>query len=292
MARLRVLAVALLVVGAVLTGLNLWGLGAGFEQRLGGERPPERSTDAEQVSGSLVRRPGESYRTYFDRLTASIHDLMTHTEERYVVPAHENWLLHAARYIVPSYRDYEFADHRRALERGAGLCTQFASAQFDVLTGQGLEPRSALFARHAIVAVRPPGGEEVLLDADFGVVMPFSLKALRANPSRARPYYLSLDPRSTPLPGFSRERIAAEAERAFGGQLVALAEGTSTPQRATAERVAYILKWPLPLLLLLLGVSLLPALRERRRGLVAAMSRRLRPERGRETPSLPASPRH
>src|SRR5204863_8121533 len=128
-----------------------------------------------------------------------------------------------------SFRDYEFADYHRAFARGAGICTQFAAAVFDILKRQGFDRGEALFEHHTVTEARTRVGKPFLLDADNGVVMPRSLAEVRANPAIVRPYYLAADRATTSHPEWSPEQGAREAERAFGGRLYSIQRGNSTP---------------------------------------------------------------
>jgi hypothetical protein len=209
------------------------------------------------LKGSLYQRRGEPDRAYFRRLTESIHFRMRYTAARYAVPASENWILHLGSYFIPSFRAYEYADYHRALERGGGQCTQFAAAVFDILKRQGFQRRMVLFPRHTVVAARPRHGPEQILDADFGLVLPHGVAAVTREPELVRSGYAALDPRTTPLPWMSREGLAARLESAYAEGAFSTRSDDPTPQLARVERIAYILKWPLPVAFALAGIVLL-----------------------------------
>jgi hypothetical protein len=254
----------LLAIGALLSALNLYGLTADFAQDVPEKRPKPPPGKRAWLSASLQQKRGEPDAEYFRRLTMSLHYRITHSPEKHVVPPHENWLLYAAHYVVPSYRDYEYADYRRALERGAGLCTQYSAAIFDLLKRQGLRRKVVQFQRHTVVAAKTQTGREYVLDADFGVVLPMSMAAIRRNPALVRRYYGALEPKQTPLPQYTRQRLAREGQLAYSSPLVAVLTKASTPQRAVVERIAYAAKWSLPLGICLGAVALLAVGRRRR----------------------------
>jgi len=252
-----VLGVAAAFVGAVLTCFNLYGLGADARQQL-----PGAAADAVIPHSRIAVRKhtGESDRAFFRRATNVVHDRIIHGDRPYVVPAHENWILHAASYALPAFSDFEYSKQERAFERGVGLCTQYVAAVFDVLQREGYDPRAVVMRRHSIVAVSARSGSPFLLDADFDVVMDMSLREVRMEPARVHSFYSALTPTDTPHPSWTPTKIANEAERAFGGELFGVLSGDPTPQRARAERIAYLLKWPLPAGMLLIGGAALTGL--------------------------------
>jgi hypothetical protein len=252
----RALGVVLVAAGLLATGLNLYGLTAGIRQPTL-PRPPLTAAQRALLREPIDQRRGEPDARYFRRLTETVHLRIGHTPFKYVVPAHENWIINISRLVVPSNRDYEFQDYHRAFERGAGICTQYSAAVFDVLKRQGFDRSIALFPVHTLVEARTRGGKPFLLDADNGVVVPYALAAVRAHPALVAPYYRRADVATTSHPERSPARLARVVQRAFGGRILSVQRTNATPHRAEFERVAYLLKWPLPLLSVVAGALLL-----------------------------------
>jgi hypothetical protein len=119
--------------------------------------------------------------------------------------------------------------------------------------------------RHTVVAARTRSGRELLLDADYGVVLPYTLRAVRDDPSLVRKHHAALDPARARQPHLTRAQVGDWAERAFSSPTVSLQAKDSTPNRARFERLAYALKWPLPVLMLAIGLGSTVGLRRRRR---------------------------
>jgi hypothetical protein len=243
-------------IGVLLTAVNLYGLRAGAAQHVPEEPFTPRPGERAWLTGSLKQRHGEADEAYFRRVTMSMHYRIKHSDKKYVVPLHENWLLYGARFVVPSYRDYEYADYGRALERGAGLCTQYVAAIFDLLKRQGIKRSAVEFGPHTVLEAEASDGRKYILDADFGVLIPRSIAQLRRDPRLARRYYGALDPSRTPYRSSPKTQLAAVGERAYSDPPQVFTED-ATPDRAQAERLAYALKWPLPIALFVAGAALL-----------------------------------
>ena len=249
----RLIAFPLLVAGLGLFVLNGYGLAAPQD-------PPDNvpeikvpAGDEDLVSNDLSRRDGESEEAYFERLTMSLHYRIAHHWPVGPVPLRENYVLNALKYFVPSYHNYEYINHEKAIERGYGICTQYSLALFDVLEAEGFDRRIVQLVAHTFVEATTSSGEKFILDSDYGVVMPYSWDEIDADPSIVRPYYEELDPELRPNPQMSREEIADFLEDAFDGDVLSIQVDSPTPQTATVEPIAYGLKWTLPAILIGLG---------------------------------------
>jgi hypothetical protein len=250
----RALVCGFLALSVLLLGLDVWG---DFDSaRQGAARKPAiPQGQPNWRAGSLWRQRHESDAAYFYRLTRSVHFRMTHTAAPYRVPADENWALWALGAVHPSFSNYDYADYRRGLDRGAGLCTQFAAVVFDILRRQGFRRQIIELRRHAFVQAWTASGRPYLLDADFGAVVPASYRAVQLTPALAVPAYRSLDPTTTPLPHDTRGQVVADVERAFASPVVFRSNFHATPQRAAFEPVAYAIKWLVPILLICIVIA-------------------------------------
>lgn len=185
--------------------------------------------------------------------TRVIHEGMAHLDPdtrellglgaiRMRVPVWENYLLFALAYLKPdTYADYEFCDYRRAVARGVGRCGQQSLALVDFLHRRGLPTGFVNLGGHTIVTARAGAAGWVLLDPDYGGVIPFDLARAEADPASVIPYY------------WNDQIRARGAWRLFGpeGNEVKLGGPTARWSRACViEEAAYVAKWLLPVLLL------------------------------------------
>lgn len=158
------------------------------------------------------------------------------------VPVTENWILYALSYLKPdTYEDYEFCNYKRALERGTGRCGQQSLALVSYLSAQGIETGFVALGGHAIVTARVDDSRWYLLDPDYGGVIPFGIDEAAKEPESVLQYYWSTAARENRLD----ELYATENEVRYGGPEARYARA------CPIETVAYVLKWAVPLLLLL-----------------------------------------
>ncbi|MEJ2418378.1 MAG: hypothetical protein P8Y45_15900 [Exilibacterium sp.] len=94
------------------------------------------------------------------------------------VPFYDNFILYLASYIAPEYfQKYEFMDYHRALERGVGLCSQAAIVLAEFLRDKGMTAKIVGLTGHVLVTAPVDEQEEEwwVFDPDYGVTLPFSL---------------------------------------------------------------------------------------------------------------------
>jgi hypothetical protein len=206
------------------------------------------------------------------RATHIIHEGMAHVwwkdvkrrgpwHYRLRVPASENWILFALSYVGPAtYREYEFCHYAKALERGIGQCGQQAMALVSFLAAQGVETGFVgLGALHEIATAKVDDSHWYLLDADYGGVIPLGLEAVKRNPASVLPYYWSTAAYRDRIDQFYRLPTSVR----YGGPEARYARA------CPIERLAYVLKWLIPLLLVAAGWLL-----ERRRSIIVPWAAR------------------
>lgn len=255
--------IALFCLGATLVALNLVGLVAPPAPPPDVNRP---NAPAEQrrelLEDSLERRAGEPEVDYFKRLTHSVHYRMVPyskvQEGGSDAPSlTDNWLLRLASLVSPGIRKYEFSDHRRALRRGYGLCSQYASIVFDVLREGGYHPRRVLWPEHTFVEVSARSGQPFVLDADLKVVTPHSLAQLREDPTPLRQPLVGVDPSLSNLnPSWTHEDVYAWMRSFLARPPGAILHERPYQTMSTVEPLLYVLKWVLPVLLMVAALAL------------------------------------
>lgn len=259
----------LFAIGCLLMALNLAGLALTMrpaDLAQAGLAPGDLRLSHAELLAQVPRRPGEPGRAYIYRLTTALSDGMAHywgeSVDRYRlrVPAWENYLLYAASFVRPDlYRKYEFARPDKAMERGVGLCSQQSVILATLLRREGLDAQLQHLEGHVVVRVRDEAGRTFLADADYGTVIPHEIAVVERRPELVRRFYDAARTRPSDIaalvaiygaPG-NRESTVHDY---FYGKLI------------WAERLAYALKWLIPLLLAApLLLALAGRLRRRRR---------------------------
>jgi len=160
------------------------------------------------------------------------------------VPLWENYLLYLLSYIKPdTYQDYEFCSYRKALERGTGRCGQQSLALVGYLAERGLETGFVYLGGHTLAIAKTSDDQWFMLDPDYGGVIPHELNEVEASPDKVLSYYWNDQMRN-------REAyllFSSEANRAtYGGPEIRWG------RVCVIEQATYVLKWLLPILLMLL----------------------------------------
>lgn len=148
----------------------------------------------------LNRLSGESASAYHRRLVAGVNSHMVHywpEESRSAtqVSPFTNYLLWALSF-VPGYEhfgSYEYVSPQLAWDRGYGFCSQVSRVIYSVLREQGLDATVMQHPNHVVVEA-----DGHVLDADYGVYIPYSLADVQANPKLVAEYYAQF-PTMVPL---------------------------------------------------------------------------------------------
>ncbi len=168
------------------------------------------------------------------------------------VPFYDNFILYLASYIAPEYfQKYEFLDYHRALERGVGLCSQAAIVLAEFLRDKGMTAKIVGLTGHVLVTAPVDEQEEEwwVFDPDYGVTLPFSLDIIEKNTAIIEPYYAK---------GGYSEAIIAGLKIAFGPKGNTIKSGNGIEGYGLKwyylEKSVYLLKWLLPVALILFGL--------------------------------------
>lgn len=271
-------------LGLFLLGANILGLFLPLrcpDILLGNEfiadRDPELWTE-EQAAALLGPKPGQSAEARARAATEAVNRAMAYTwpesrarEYRIRVPLWENHILWALSLFSEKYFFYEFFDHKKALARGVGLCGQQAACLAGFLREAGTDARIVSMEGHVIVSAEVAPGRRILLDPAFGVVIPKSLEEACKDPAGLAAYY------ERHRPFRPEDRRGPLAPASLGPVIRAYAQGKpginpygisgyfgEKGRYAAREKIAYALKWPLPIALLL-AAGLMGLGRARRR---------------------------
>ncbi|MDA9355828.1 hypothetical protein N9R46_01035 [Gammaproteobacteria bacterium] len=105
------------------------------------------------------------------------------------IPPEENYVLHFAAYFIPKLRSIELYDIEKIIERGIGACSQYAILIDEILESNGYESNLIGLNGHVVVEAKTLTGEKIVLDADYGVIIPESISFIEKNPSIIKDFY-------------------------------------------------------------------------------------------------------
>lgn len=224
----------------------------------------------EEVLDRCERRPEEPDDVFVGRVCEAIHDGMAHIwmsskgdTHHLQVPIWENYLLAGYLWVRPPNVGYEYLDHRKALERGIGLCSQHVIAATGVLSSNGITARPVHLHGHMVALIERADGSHYIIDPDFGVVLPFDLETVERNPELVVPYYMTahLNPDSLSVEDQARRMV--KVYRKDGNVVYASIADCWGWEALLLEKGTYFAKWTLPLGLMVLAGFVVMRNRER-----------------------------
>ncbi len=248
------LSILSLWLGLALLALNLAGRFIPLRSPYLGELAARQGRDAssllsaQELLRDAMRRSGEGLPDYLERLTHLIHRQIVPFEhpvdvDRYHlrVPPWENYLLYAATFVMPFKGAYAFCDHRKALERGVGLCDQQAMIVDGLLEEQGIKSKIMSLRGHvlSVALVDPKRDLWWVLDPTRDVVVKLDYRRVLRHPSLAAPFYQAK---------YGDEIGAGQAAK-FGYAKARVFDRTGDylPRRCCFEAISYYLVWIVPL---------------------------------------------
>jgi hypothetical protein len=160
-----------------------------------------------------------------------------------------NWILWLLGVVVPSrFRFLEFRNARYALERGFGLCSQAALALADLLSRARIPVAIAQLEGHVVVTAETAPGRWIVLDPDYGITIPMPLERIQGDAAAVV---------SEAYGGRYGSSVIERVAGAYGKAHRILPWGTARERaRSRLERLVFLLKWMIPLLLIGGGVLL------------------------------------
>ncbi len=199
----------LFFLGLVLLGINIIGLFKTLrnpeiydEEKIIKNRLGDVTIKYPEIKSMLVKKADETNEQFAVRINKVVNDGFAHywkeagvTKYNERVPLWENYMLYAASYIDPKdYRMYEFSNYKKNLERGVGLCSTHSIVVKGVLKNYGIDAALWDIAGHVVVRanVDDRNNKWIILDPDFGVVVPHDTAEIQANPELVRPAYQNM----------------------------------------------------------------------------------------------------
>jgi hypothetical protein len=246
------------LLGLLLLSINTYGLFQDIrptvffddELRFKNDQP---LTYTETIS-QLSRLPNETDVQFSQRVTKVIAAGLAHIHwERFepekfnqLVPIWENYFLYFAGKVsgISEYEKYHFADYKRSLERGIGICGDASMILSQVLDKHNIENKIITFPGHVLVSATFENENEQLFDADFGVALPFSADEIKQSPSLVSSHYLDAGYFDYDVKAFNK--IYDNNYQRWSG-----VEHFIT-KKYYFEKISYWLKWPLPIFLIII----------------------------------------
>lgn len=255
------LAVIGLVTGISLLALNLYGLtqpirkpGLGVTDQELLRFVPERVWSYEESMDAINALDGSlSTKDFVARANEVVNQSLVHVkwpevdpeEYRQLVPIWENYFLWAIGTFsgLPQFERYHYSDYKRNIRRGIGICGDASTVLSSILDKHQIDNRIISFQGHVIVEYENNAGASELADPDFGVMLEGNLEQLTRNPESFRRSYLAAG-----YPSEEVDYLFQAYESRF-----AIFDDTFhfMTKRYIFEDASYIMKWLLPLVLLL-----------------------------------------
>ena len=245
-----------ILIGTLLTSINIYGL---FQNI----RPPvffsdelrfknDISLSYEQTINKIIRKEAETDKAFANRITPIIAQGLAHIEWKQfsgsqfnqLIPIWENYFLYFMGKFsgIPEFEKYHFANYKRSLKRGIGICGDASMIMSQLLDKQKISNQLITFPGHVIVAAKFSDNTELLFDADFGVSLPFSPDEIKQSPSLVNEYYLNAGYYDYDITAFNR--IYDNEYKRWDGVKHFITK------KYYFEYITYTLKWPLPVLMI------------------------------------------
>ncbi|WP_404362227.1 hypothetical protein [Marinobacter sp.] len=249
-----------LVIGLILMGINLYGLTQPIRKPGLGVSdhdqlrfvPDEVWTYEESIAAIDGLATINSSKQLAERANSAVNQSLVHVdwervdpqEYRQLVPIWENYFLWAIGKFsgLPQFERYHYADYRRNIRRGIGICGDASTILSSVMDRYDIPNRIISFRGHVIVEYQDQMGSSHLMDPDFGVALGTSLKRLLLEPLSVKERYLEA--------GYSEEEIDYLFEIYTRGHAIFDDTYHFMTKRYIFENISYVMKWLLPILLI------------------------------------------
>ena len=206
----------------------------------------------------VLKNKNETDKEFIIKANKAVHDGIAHywkdagiDKYKLRIPIYENYILYFASYFYPEkFKKYEFSTIEKAIERGVGLCSQHALILSKVLENNGIDAAIITLPRHVVVTAKVNDANEWwVVDPDFGVIIEKSIQEIEKTPSLVSPVYAAK--------GYDTFIVNALTET-YGSVLSIhkSAKEYSGIKRYYFEKLAYVLIWVLPLILISFAIYL------------------------------------
>ena len=252
------------LIGILLLSINLFGLSQSVRKPGLEETSPEKLRfvpeqvwSYRQSMAAIDDLAGAEARYELaERANRVVHQSLVHidwervdpNEFRQLIPIWENYFLWAVGRFssLPQFERYHYADYRRSILRGIGICGDASIALSSIMDRYLIPNRIVSFDGHVIVEFQTDAGEWLLMDPDFGVALGTSLDRLEQNEDRVKARYLNA--------GYSEREVEYLFEAYRSDPVIFEDTFSFMTLRYLFEEMTYLLKWPIPIALILVPV--------------------------------------
>jgi hypothetical protein len=246
-----------LLAGFFLLMVNLYGLNQNIRVNDFDNQylrfPNDQPADFNDTLFELIRHKDESDVQYASRITQVVARGISHVEwfdfpaEQFnqLIPIWENYFIYFMGVFsgIPEYERYHFANYKRSLKRGIGLCGDASMVISELLDEQNISNKILTFPGHVVVLASFDNGKQYIFDGDFGVVVPYSLTEISSKSNDIAQLYLDA--------GYTRadysffQNLYKKIPRHWDGVQHFITK------KYYFEIFAYWLKWPVPICMIL-----------------------------------------
>ncbi|MEP2651022.1 MAG: hypothetical protein ABJH06_03425 [Paraglaciecola sp.] len=260
----RFISVSLIIVGATLLTINFIGLTKNirseFVHKTDTRFDNEKLITFEEAMETLPKGDKEQSDDYLLRLTKLISESLLHINwhaeedtDRFhqLIPIWENYFLYFMGKFsnIPEYQKYHYADYERSIRRGVGICGDASMVMSQLLTQSNIKNKIISFPGHVVVMAQTSDNREIVLDPDYGVVLPYTLSEINQKPALIGDFYTQAGYKASDVRVL--QRIYGNSYQKWSG-----VEHFIT-NKYYFEKLAYALKWPFPILLVVFGLFLM-----------------------------------
>jgi hypothetical protein len=252
----------LCILGSSLTAVNVYGL---FQDIRPAHFSPEDlrfegdiAVAYEKTLSVLARNVDESEKDYTSRLSHVISEGISHihwvsfdnTKFNQLIPIWENYFLYFMGKVssIPEFERYHFADYKRSLKRGIGICGDASMIMSQLLEIEGIQHDIINFPSHIVVGVNFSDGTEFVQDPDFGITIPHSPGDIQNNVNIINDFYANA--------GYTESDLA-KLHKIYNNKYKRWDDVEHfITKKYYFEYLTYALKWPLPIFMMLLALFL------------------------------------
>jgi hypothetical protein len=249
-----------LIFGVFLTSVNLYGLSQDI-------RPPYFFSDElrfkndinqtlDETLSAIKKTANESDVEFTARLTKTIAKGLAHihwgkyenTKFNQLIPIWENYFIYFMGVFsgIPEYERYHFSDYKKSLTRGIGICGDASMIMSGILDENNIKNQILTFPGHIVLAAKFNNGEETIFDPDFGVSLGFNPEELKKNNLGAAEKYRAAG--YTEVDVKYMENLYSQEHTKWDGVKHFITK------KYYFEKVTYLLKWPLPIGMILFSL--------------------------------------
>lgn len=165
------------------------------------------------------------------------------TKFNQLVPIWENYILYLMGEFskIPEYERYHFSNPAKSIERGVGICGDASMIMSQILDDAKIDNHIISFPGHVVVSTIIDEKEHIF-DPDFGVHIPHSASKIHKNPEIIKEYYLSRNYTAYDIKAL--KNIYKKDYKTWNGV------SHFVTNKYYFEKLSYVLKWLLPILLL------------------------------------------